>query len=493
MIKMDKLTPLKPVPSLISVAIALLIWFVIPVPEGLTPNAWQLLALFVGTIAAIIGKAMPIGAISVIAIALVALTQVTNPGNPSAALNDALSGFSNQLIWLIGISIMISQSLNKTGLGARIGYYFISLFGKKTLGIAYALALAETTIAPVTPSNTARGGGIIHPIMRSIADSFGSKPEAGSTEKIGRYLSLVNYNINPVTSAMFITATAPNPLIVNLLLKGTNSTFELTWGMWATAALVPGIISLIVMPLIVYWLYPPTIKNTPDAPYYAREKLTQLGPISLTEKITLAVFALLLCMWAGIPALIMGSAWAVNPTTAAFIGLAILLASGVLSWDDIIKNKGAWDTIVWFAALVMMATFLGTLGLTGWLSQTVGSAIDNMGMSWVGGMILLTLVYVYSHYFFASTTAHITAMFAAFFTAGLTLGAPPALLGLVLAFSSSLMMSLTHYGTGTAPIIFGSGYVTLGEWWKTGFILSVVNLLIWIVIGSMWWKWLGYW
>ena len=52
---------------------------------------------------------------------------------------------------------MISLSLNKTGLGARIGYYFISLFGK-TLGIAYALTLAETTLAPVTPSNTARGG-----------------------------------------------------------------------------------------------------------------------------------------------------------------------------------------------------------------------------------------------------------------------------------------------------------------------------------------------
>ena len=207
----------------------------------------------------------------------------------------------------------------------------------------------------------------------------------------------------------------------------------------------------------------------------------------------MGVFALLLCLWAGIPAFLFGSAWAVNPTTAAFIGLAILLATGVLSWDDVLKHKGAWDTVVWFAALVMMATYLGKLGLISWLSQSVGNAISHLGMGWVGGMILLTLVYVYSHYFFASTTAHITAMFAAFFAAGLALGAPPALLGLVLAFSSSLMMSLTHYGTGTAPIIFGSGYVTLGEWWKTGFILSVVNLLIWIVIGSLWWKWLGYW
>ncbi|AKJ40762.1 DASS family sodium-coupled anion symporter [Pragia fontium] len=490
---MDRMTPLKPVPSLMAIAITLLIWFVIPVPEGVTPNAWHLLALFVGTIVAIIGKAMPIGAISIVAIALVAVTGVTNPGKPGAALNDALSGFSNQLIWLIGISIMVSQSLSKTGLGARIGYYFISLFGKKTLGIAYALAIAETTLAPVTPSNTARGGGIIHPIMRSIADSFNSKPEPGSTEKIGRYLSLVNYNINPITSAMFITATAPNPLIVNLIMKGTDSTFELTWGMWAIAALVPAIISLIMVPLVIYWLYPPEIKSTPNAPGFAREKLSELGPISLPEKITLAVFGLLLLMWAGIPAFFLGDGWAVNPTTAAFIGLSVLLMTGVLSWDDLLKNKGAWDTVVWFAALVMMATFLGKLGLISWLSQTVGGAIDHLGIGWIGGTILLVLVYVYSHYFFASTTAHITAMFAAFFAAGLALGAPPALLALILAFSSSLMMSLTHYGTGTAPIIFGSGYATLAEWWKTGFVLSVVNLIIWITIGGLWWKWLGYW
>ncbi|MGQ8707351.1 DASS family sodium-coupled anion symporter [Serratia sp. TSA_198.1] len=490
---MDKLTPLKPVPSLCAVAAVLLIWFVIPVPEGVAPNAWHLLALFIGTIIAIIGKAMPIGAVSVVAIALVAITGVTNPGKPGAALEDALSGFSNQLIWLIGFSIMISFSLNKTGLGSRIGYYFISLFGKKTLGIAYALTLAELTLAPVTPSNTARGGGIIHPIMKSIADSFGSRPELNSSGKIGRYLALVNYNINPVSSAMFITATASNPLIVSLIAKGTGGSLELSWSMWALAALVPGLCSLAAIPLVLYLLYPPEIKSTPDAPRFAREKLTELGPVTLPEKITLGVFALLLVLWAGIPAMIFGPAWLVNPTTAALIGLAVLLATGVLSWEDVLKHKGAWDTVVWFSALVMMASFLGKLGLIDWLSHSVGRGIDHMGMSWVGGAILLTAIYLYSHYFFASATAHVTAMFAAFLAAGMTLGAPPALLGLILAFASSLMMSLTHYGTGTAPIVFGSGYVTLGEWWKTGFVVSVVNLLIWILIGGAWWKWLGYW
>jgi DASS family divalent anion:Na+ symporter len=431
------------------------------------------LALFIGTIAAIIGKAMPIGAIAVVAIMLVAMTGVTNPGKPAAALNDALSGFSNQLIWLIGLSIMLSQSLLKTGLGARIGYGFIAWFGKRTLGIAWALTLAETLIAPVTPSNTARGGGIIHPVMRAIA--------------------LVNYNINPISSAMFITATAPNPLIVSFLLKGTDGVLNMTWGMWAIAALLPAVVSLVVMPIVIWWLYPPAITRTPNAPQFAREKLDALGPLSLAEKITLAVFILLLCLWAGVPAMLMGSGWTVNPTSAALIGLSILLLTGVLSWDDILKCRGAWDTVVWFAALVMMADFLSRLGLVGWLATSVGSAIDHLGVHWSIATLLLILLYVYSHYFFASTTAHITAMFAAFFAAGLSLGAPPALLGLMLGFSSSLMMSLTHYGTGTAPIIFGSGYVTLAEWWKTGLIMSVVNLTTWGVTGAFWWHWLGYW
>lgn len=486
-----KLTPIKLIPALISSTLTLIIWFIIPVPEGVNPNAWHLLALFVGTIAAIISNALPIGAISIIAIALVALTKVTNPDSASGALADALSGFSNDLIWLIGASIMISISLIKTGLGSRIGYFFISIVGKNTLGIAYALGIAEVILAPVTPSNTARGGGIIHPIMHSIADSFDSMPTNDSRLKIGRYLALVNYNINPITSAMFITATAPNPLIVNFIFQDAG--YTLTWGMWAIAAFLPALFSLIIIPLIIYFIYPPTIKKTPDAPQFAKGKLKDLGPISFPEKITIAVFVLLLLLWAGIPAAIFGAEFSVPPTVAAFIGLGTLLLTGVLSWDDILKNKGAWDTITWFSALVMMASFLGKLGLVSWLAHTVGSGIDNFGLGWVLSILILLLIYVYSHYFFASTTAHITAMFSAFFIAGIALQAPTVLWALILAFSSSIMMSITHYGTGTAPIIFGSGYTTLGEWWKVGFIASIVNLVIWCIVGGLWWKFLGFW
>ncbi len=488
----ENIMPFKPIPTIVAIALGLIIWFVIPVPAGVDPNAWHLLAIFVATIAAIIGKALPIGAIAIIAMTVVAITGVTND-SPKGAIKDVLSSFSSPLIWLIGISIMISRGLIKTGLGNRIAYYFISLFGKKSLGIGYSLAISELMIAPITPSNTARGGGIIHPIMKSIANNFDSNPENDTQNKIGEYLALVNYHSNPITSAMFITATAPNPLVVDFVNKATGSEIQLSWTTWAVAMFIPGMLCILLMPLVIYMLTKPEIKETPDAKRFANENLEKMGKIKTQEKIMLAIFALMLIFWANLPAMITGiSALKLHSATTAFMGLSALLVTGVLKWEDILKEKSAWDTIVWFSALIMMATFLNKLGLITWFSSNIELVISSTGVSTIGAMAILTLVYMYAHYFFASTTAHITAMFAAFYAVGLNLGAPPMLFALIMAVAGNIMMTLTHYATGTAPVVFGSGYVSLGEWWKVGLIMSVVNLTVWIGAGLIWWKVLGY-
>ena len=483
--------PFKPIPAAIAILVGLIIWFIIPVPADVTPEAWHMLALFIATIVAIIGKVLPIGAIAIIAVTLVAVTGVTNE-SPQQAISDALSSYSSPLIWLIGIAVMISRGLIKTGLGRRIAYYFISIFGKKTIGVAYSLTAAELMIAPITPSNTARGGGIIHPIMRSIAQSFDSTPEQGTQKKIGRYLAMVNYHANPITSGMFITATAPNPLVVDLVNKATGGDIQLSWTTWAVAMFIPGMLCLILMPVVIYLIYPPDLKVTPNARKFATDNLAEMGQVSTQEKIMLGVFGLMLILWANIPALILGEAFSVDATTTAFIGLTALILTGVLTWDDVLKEKSAWDTIIWFGALIMMASYLNKLGLISWFSSNIETMIGTTGVGWVGAVAILTLVYLYIHYFFASTTAHITALFAAFYAVGLTLGAPPMLYALILAAAGNIMMTLTHYATGTAPVIFNSGYVTLGEWWGIGAIMSVVNLVVWIGAGLIWWKFLGY-
>jgi DASS family divalent anion:Na+ symporter len=482
----------KVIPSIISIAILLAFWFVIPKPEGVDLHAWRLLGIFIGTIAAIIGKVLPMGAVAIIGILLVGITQVTNPGNPGKAMADALSGYSNALIWLIGISFFISRGFIKTGLGARVAFYFVRAIGKNTLGISYGLTFAELVLSPVMPSNTARGGGVMYPINRSIAESLGSHPDEKSRRKLGGFLTLVAYQVNVITCAMFITATAPNPLITSGIRDVSG--IQISWSQWAIAAFVPGLISLIVIPFVLYKIYPPTLKATPNAVEFATKKLKEMGPMKLEEWIMVGVFGVLLLIWSGVPALISSHPLlAIDPTAGAFVGLGILLLSGVLTWDDILKEKGAWDTITWFASLVMMATFLNKLGLVPWFSETIRQTISHTGLGWFEASAILVFIYFFIHYFFASNTAHISALFASFFGVGVALGAPPLMFGLFLGFTSSLCASLTHYGTGSAPVLFGSGYVSMNEWWKFGLITSILNLIIWLSASVVWWKIIGLW
>ena len=478
----------------IACILIVIFFWIIPAPDGMKTEGWHLLGIFCATILAIILKVMPIGALSIVAIAIVAITCVTSPGDTKTSIKNALSGFNESLIWMIGVAIMISRAIIKTGLGKRVGYYFVSIFGKNTLGIAYSLVISEVIIAPVTPSNTARGGAIVHPIMRSIARNFNSEPETKTQNKIGKYLALVNFQINPVTSGMFITATAPNPMVVDKVAEvaksyNVNLDIHITWGQWALAMLLPSVVILLLIPLVVWLVYPPEIKKTENAREMAVQELRAMGPMSLQEKIVLGIFVIMLALWAGIGGLF---GFKIDPSAVAFLGLALALISGVLTWEDVLKEKSAWDTVVWFSALVMMASFLGKLGVVGYYAGHLENAIKSLGFGWLGACILLTIIYLYMHYFFASVTAHVAAVFAAFYATGLALGAPPMLYALMLAAAGNIMMSLTHYATGTAPVIFGSGYASVGEWWKMGFIVSLISLVVFAVIGGIWWKFLEY-
>lgn len=490
--------------SAVCIFIVLLFYFVIPVPKELTPHAWQLTGFFIATILAIIFKIFPIGAIAMIAIAYVAISGITvfetktledgtkiivDATNAKKSIANALSGFSNSLIWLIGASIMISRGIIKTGLGSRIAYYVISVLGNKTLKIAYSLVFSEAILAPVTPSNTARGGGIIHPITKSICKSY--DPEEKDHSKISTFLALVNYQTNPITSAMFITATAPNPLVVDFIAKAAGSDFHISWGQWALGMFIPAVVCLIVMPLVVYFIQKPKITETPNAKEFAKQKLAELGKVKKSEYIMIGIFLTLLCLWAGVAGYLFGIK--IDPATTAFIGLALALLTQVITWDDVLNEKSAWDTVTWFAALVMMAEFLNKLGVAKYFASIIEKAMLDMGIGWPVAIVILAAVFLYTHYFFASTTAHISAMFLAFYSVGVSLGAPPLLFGFLMAASANLMMSLTHYATGTAPVIFGSGYATIKQWWGVGFVVSVVNFLIFLLIGGVWWKVLGYW
>ena len=455
--------------------VGIIIWL-IPAPAGVEPRAWHLLAIFVATIVGIIAKPLPMGAIAMIGIAATALTG-------TLTINQSLSGFGNSTIWLIVVAFFISRGFIKTGLGTRIAYLFMAALGKKTLGLSYGLIATNLVLAPAIPSNTARAGGIVFPLVKASAIAFGSEPDDGTARKIGAFLIQAAFQGNVITSAMFLTAMAANPLAAKL---AGQMHINVSWGQWAIAAIVPGIASLVLIPLVLYKLYPPEIKATQGASELAKQKLAEMGKMRSHEWIMLAVFILLLLLW------IFGDQLAkIDSATTAIVGLGVLLITGVLTWKDVLEEEGAWDTLVWFAALVMMASFLNELGLIPWVTKSVQGMVG--GVSWTIAFPVLCLVYFYIHYLFASQTAHVSSMYAAFLAVAVAVGTPPLLAALVLGFASNLFSSLTHYGTGPAPVFFGSGYVELGTWWKLGALTSVINILIWAIVGGLWWKLLGLW
>ncbi|MDF3034256.1 MAG: 2-oxoglutarate translocator [Alphaproteobacteria bacterium] len=454
--------------------VGICIWLM-PLPPGMDSKAWSLFAIFTATILALICRPLPLGAVCLMSMVIAVMAQ-------DLTLSQALSGFGNPVIWLILLVFFIARAFIKTHLGMRIAYFFVSLIGKHTLGLAYGIVGTELLIAPVIPSNGARAGGIMYPILKSIAESLDSRVGDGTERRVGAYLTQVCFQGNLITSAMFLTAMAANPMAQSM---AKAAGVDITWTNWFTAAIVPGLLSIILIPLLLYFVYPPEIKHHPHAMQLAKDKLKEMGPMSRDEWTMVGVFIFMLFFW------IFGIYWHIEATTTALIGVSLLLLTNVLSWEDVLNEKEAWHIFIWFGVLVTMANYLQILGFVDWFSLNVGGLIK--GYDWEMVFLAIVLVYFYSHYLFASNTAHVGAMYAAFLAVAIASGTPPLLAALVLGFCSNLFSSMTHYGSTASVVLYGAGYVPLGTWWSLGLLVSIANLVIWLGAGGVWWKVLGLW
>src|SRR5689334_9845849 len=231
-----------------TVLTAVAIWY-LPIPAGIAHKAWHLFAIFVSTILGLILQPLPMGAVVLTGVIASALTETLSVG-------DALNGYSNPTVWLIFVAFLFARAFAKTGLGRRIAFWFIRLFGHKTLGLGYALAASDLLLSPAIPSGAARTGGVLYPVVRSLSGTFGSEPGA-TAGKIGRFLHLSAYQAHGITCAMFMTSMAANPLIVELAAKSAG--VHITWGSWALAGIVPGIISLLAVIFLIYLIDRPQI------------------------------------------------------------------------------------------------------------------------------------------------------------------------------------------------------------------------------------------
>ena len=458
----------------ITIAVGLLIWM-IPIPAGLKPQAWMLFSIFVATIVGFILQPIPMGAMAIVSLTFCGLIKV-------ATLAELLQGFSNTTIWLIVAAFLLSRGFAKTGLGKRIAFLLIRSFGGSSLKLGFAIVASEAIFSPATPSSAARGGAILFPIVRSLASAFDSEP-GPSANRIGRYLMQVGFQANSSSGALFLTAMVANPMCMAFAQQAFN--IQVTWMQWAQAAVVPGFLAMIAIPIVYYWISPPELKETPEAPILAREELEKIGPMSLEEKIMCFVFVLCIVLRAT------SGYHKINATLVALIGASVLLITKTITWEDVLNEKGAWDTMIWIGVLITLAGLLTKVGLIAWFSKAVMGLLG--GFPWLYTLIILLAIYLYSHYLFASLSAHTTALYPAMIAVAAAAGAPPMMVALVFAFFSNFCAGITHFGNGVAPIYFGAGYVSQATWWRNGFIMSLVNYGIWVGIGLVWWKFIGLW
>lgn len=476
---------------ILPVVIGAILWLLTPVrPGGLSVQAWEMFAIFVATIVGCITKPLPIGGttlIGLIVTVLVGLAPVQNEVNPKTGVVNAgiLSAFSNSASWLIAMAFIMAYGISKTGLGNRIAYWMIRRFGKRSIGIAYAITGLEIVLGALIPSNSARTGGVVWPVTESISKDYDSLPNDPSRKKIGAFLSFIAFHANVISTALFITGAAPNMVASQMAVqKG----YTMSWISWFTAAIVPALIATIVIPLIIYKIFPPEIKETPDAKNWSDEHLAEMGPVSKPEKIMSVVFLLAIILWVlsgifKIPQL--------DSTFVAFLAVGLLLITGVLTMQDALKQTGAWNILIWLSILVFMAGKLISFGFIDWFSKTIQTGLH--GISWEIVLAVLVILMFYTHYFFASGTAHMTALYLPFLSVAVATGAPLALSAMLLAFTGAINASTTHYANGPASILATTGYIKQGEWWKFNFILGLVYLLIFGVIGTVWMKIIGMW
>jgi DASS family divalent anion:Na+ symporter len=456
------------------VALFLVVAFVVPHPASVTPQGWRLFAIFLSVIVGMMIEPLP-GA----ALVMVGLTAFVANGVP---MRDALGGFAEPSVWLVLVAMLMARVLMITGVARRIALLFIRQFGSRSLGVGYALVASDVTLAAGVPSITARSAGMMLPIGRSIAELFGSFP--GETAgRLGTFLIAVMYQGSALACAMFLTGQASNILAVSLAAKLAQ--VEVTWSGWLVAAIVPGLVSFAVIPWLVHRLLPPEITATPEAASFARAELAKMGTPGRDERIALAVFAGVALLW-------ITSGWhRLDVTYVALMGLSVLLLTGTLQWQDAVAERSAWDVFIWYGGLLKMGDLLNGTGVTTAFAQGVGGLLG--GVPWGVVLIVVLLVFFYVHYFFASITAHVLALFPPFVVLLIQLGAPPLLAVYSLMCLANLTAGLTHYGTTTAPILFSQGYVSFRQWWWTGFVVSVANLAVWLTVGLGWWKVLGFW
>lgn len=451
----------------------LLVLYMVPVPEGLKPNQWHYFAVFAAVITGLVLESMPVGAVGLIGLTVATVMGYVDP-DPNKSLRWGLSGFSDSTVWLIVGAFVFSIGYRKSGLGKRIALMLVRALGRNTLGLGYAVAFADLILAPATPSNTARSGGIIFPIVSSIPKIYGSEP-GPTAHRIGTYIMWTAFASTGLTSSMFLTALAPNAAALAIARKTVG--IEVSWSQWFIGFAPLGIVLALVVPLLCYLVCRPQIKRSPEIVDWASGELKQMGPMSRSERTMAAAILLAMFLWITgsnpnieLPGL---GANYINATTVVLVVISLLLLTGVIAFSDIVAETGAWEVFFYFTSLLTLASGLNDIGFIKWAAESFARPLA--GVSPTTAVVFLVALFFWIHYFFSSITSHAAAVLPVVLAVAKAIpGVPMPTVTLLCLYSLGLMGVISPYATGPAPIYYGSGFIGRGEFWKFGLIFGLV-------------------
>jgi len=257
-----------------------------------------------------------------------------------------------------------------------------------------------------------------------------------------------------------------------------NFGVNITYSSWAIVASLPILILFFLVPWVIFKVFPPEVKETPEAPKIAIKALEKMGAVSKNEWIMAATFIGMVFLW------IMSGTFGLDKTAVAFLGLGVLMLSNIFTLEDMRNEGNALATLVWFSILFSMSVQLNNLGFMGWVGMHISDMV--YGLSWPIVYVSLTVGYVLIHYFFVSQTAQMLALFSVFLGVGVNSGVPAELMAMMLLFATNFNAIITPQGSSANVIYVGSGYLEAREIYKVGGIITLVNTIVFLTVGTAW-------
>ncbi|MFO1219486.1 MAG: DASS family sodium-coupled anion symporter [Burkholderiaceae bacterium] len=466
-----------------------LVWLAVrlaPVPAGLAAPAWHYFAVFLAAIVTLMITALPGGAVGLVAVSFIAAMGYVH-ADASKSIAWALGGFADTTVWLTFGAFVFALGYRKSGLGRRIALTLVRALGRRTLGLGYAVALSDLALAPGTPSNTARSGGAIFPIVQQIPPLYDSHP-GPSAGRIGTYLLWTAFATTAVTSSMFITALVPNAAALALARQALD--LDMSWSRFFLGFAPAGLALLAAVPPLAWLLARPQVHDGAATVAWAAAELRAMGPVSRAEWTMAALVAAAIVLWVTgsnprVQLPLVGSNF-IHPTTVVLLAAAAMLLTRVIAWDELMAEREAWSVFMYFTMVLTLADGLNRTGFIGWFAQRAAAPLQ--GIDPLLATAALLALFFWCHYLFASITSHALAVLPLVLALGKGIaGVDAQLLAMLCIYALGLMGVISPYATGCAPIYAGSGYIGRGRFWLMG---AVFGALYFAVLLGVVWPWL---